>query len=260
MAATAQSNRWLAPRTYERLAAELQKKNAAALAALCADAEAPARALDAGCGTGFLAEAIARRTPAGSITCVDVSPEMLALARARPVLRDCTFLCMSLLDVAEEPGFDLIASNAALHWLYPRYAETFAKLRRLARPGARLGVAVAGRCAASDRFDDAVAQVCGALGAPLDPVPFTARRLRPAEIEACARTAGFVVDDAFLLERWLRMPVADYGDWLIASGGPWAATVPAPRAAFSDEVSRRLAGGQSTVDVGHWSTFLLAHG
>ena len=54
------------------------------------DLESTARVLDLGCGDGHLLELLTRRgLSAGQLTGVDLSPEELVLARARPALEGC---------------------------------------------------------------------------------------------------------------------------------------------------------------------------
>ena len=88
-----------------------------------ARAEAGLVAVDLGCGTGELTRELADRLPGSSVLGIDSSEEMLARARplARPGLR------FELGRIEELGGaFNLIFSNAALHWvedhraLFPR--------------------------------------------------------------------------------------------------------------------------------------------
>ena len=97
------------------------------------------RILDLGCGSGASTAALAEAvTPAGLATGVDVSPDLLALARTR---------------LADMPGADLIEADAERHdfgegvfdALYSRFgamffdnpAVAFQNLHRALRPGSR---------------------------------------------------------------------------------------------------------------------------
>lgn len=92
---------------------------------------------DLGCGTGNVTRWLARRWPDADITGIDSSAQMLAHAR-----RDQPDLRWEQADIARwhAPNrFDLIFSNAALHWL-PEHAALFPRLISSLRPGGVLAV------------------------------------------------------------------------------------------------------------------------
>ncbi|WP_421934811.1 class I SAM-dependent methyltransferase [Phenylobacterium sp.] len=254
---TVVSTRWVEPTDYESLAARLQQKNALALASLAASRGVQPRAIDLGCGTGFLAEQILLQQVSREVTCVDLSQEMLATAKAKATLRDQTFVCASILDLDLPATFDLVCSNAALHWLYPRYRETFQAARRLTRDGGLFAFAMAGECAASRLFDDRIEAAFSSVGRPQDPIPFRERRITVAAAERLCVAAGFVVEDAFLIDRSVEMDARDYAHWLIASGGPWGAAVQQQGEIVADLVAALAPAGE-TVETGHWSTLVIA--
>jgi trans-aconitate 2-methyltransferase len=73
--------------------------------------------LDIGCGNGAITDELARRLPQGSVTGIDASESMVALARntyARPNLR---FEVMDATDIHLDQKFDVAFSNATLHWV-----------------------------------------------------------------------------------------------------------------------------------------------
>ncbi len=98
--------------------AKVQQGAAEKLLALLPEALSPRRMLDLGCGSGQLTRRLRARWPAAEIHAVDVAAGMIAEARRRST--DNTH--WSLADIstfsASDP-FDLVASNCALHWLYP---------------------------------------------------------------------------------------------------------------------------------------------
>jgi trans-aconitate 2-methyltransferase len=74
------------------------------------------RILDLGCGDGALTLQLATRVPEGYAIGIDSSPSMIASAsqHSRPNLR---FERMHMEQINFEKEFDLIFSNAALHWV-----------------------------------------------------------------------------------------------------------------------------------------------
>ncbi len=96
-----------------------------------------ARAADLGCGTGNSTAALARRFSKARITGVDNSPEMLAKARAD--LPSAEWVEADLGRWEPQEQFDLIASNAALHWV-PDHDALFARLVDCLAEGGALAV------------------------------------------------------------------------------------------------------------------------
>ena len=72
--------------------------------------------LDLGCGDGTLTQKIASLLPNGSVIGVDASMGMIQAAQQlqQPNL---SFVHMDINDIAYENRFDVIFSNAALHWI-----------------------------------------------------------------------------------------------------------------------------------------------
>jgi len=107
------------PDQYERFRRERQQPFFDLLA-LVRPASSP-RAIDLGCGTGELTCELHRRLGARETIGVDSSAAMLERAAAH--------------------GFDVIFSNAALHWL-PDHEALIGRLTRALRPGGQLAVQV----------------------------------------------------------------------------------------------------------------------
>ena len=74
--------------------------------------------LDIGCGDGKVSAALGARLPAGSVLGVDSSAEMIALARAKYAVGDdkLSFAEADARSLAYTARFDVVFSNAALHW------------------------------------------------------------------------------------------------------------------------------------------------
>jgi ubiquinone/menaquinone biosynthesis C-methylase UbiE len=99
--------------------------------------ETGARVLDVGCGTGALLERLRGRAPEAELWGVDLTPEMLAVARARLPSE----VRLAVADVHRLPfpdaRFDTVVSSSSLHhWSRPERA--LRELARVTRRGGRL--------------------------------------------------------------------------------------------------------------------------
>jgi trans-aconitate 2-methyltransferase len=92
--------------------------------------------LDAGCGSGRVTEALARRLPDGRVIAVDASPSMAEAARRR-LGADADVRVADLLELELEQPVDAILSTATFHWISDHDA-LFRRLRPALRPGGRL--------------------------------------------------------------------------------------------------------------------------
>ena len=72
--------------------------------------------LDLGCGDGGLTEELAQSVPAGHVLGIDASVGMIETAKKRK-RGNLEFLQMDINDIDFENRFDVIFSNAALHWV-----------------------------------------------------------------------------------------------------------------------------------------------
>jgi tRNA (cmo5U34)-methyltransferase len=98
---------------------------------------APKRVLDLGVGSGNLSEVILERYPEAKVTGLDISKEMLAVARKRlptdrlePVQRDFRDLGF------EDGAFDLVVSSISIHHIDDEAKQAlFRDIHRVLRPG-----------------------------------------------------------------------------------------------------------------------------
>jgi len=110
--------------------------------------------LDVGCGDGKVTAEIARHLPDGAATGVDASPQMIEFAQKTfPASkhRNLNFRVMDAREIHFTDRFDLVFSNAALHWVEDHQAF----LRGVAsvlRSGGRLVVSCGGKGNAQDVF------------------------------------------------------------------------------------------------------------
>jgi trans-aconitate 2-methyltransferase len=113
--------------------------------------DAPKAIIDLGCGPGNSTAAIARRFPEARITGLDSSPSMLA--KAKKDYPQWTWLERDMAAWAEVPPgtYDLVFSNAALHWL-PDHATSLPKVFAAVAPGGALAFQMPHSLASAHQF------------------------------------------------------------------------------------------------------------
>jgi len=112
------------------------------------------RILDVGCGDGKVTAELASTVSKGSVTGIDASPEMIAFARKtfpKSQIANLTFEIMDARHIRFERAFDLVFSNAALHWVDDHQAFLQGAAAAL-RPGGRLVVSCGGKGNAQEVF------------------------------------------------------------------------------------------------------------
>lgn len=101
------------------------------------------RVLDLGCGPGNITPFLKEAFPAAHITGIDSSAEMINAARKKDSLNDVDFRVAtieSLVDTSRPESFDVVYSNAALHWV-PGHNSLFPQLmHKCVAPNGVLGV------------------------------------------------------------------------------------------------------------------------
>jgi trans-aconitate 2-methyltransferase len=103
------------PSEYQKFSAERSRPADDLLAQV--ELEAPGRIVDLGCGTGWLARAMAERWPGADVIGIDNSPEMLRQADKLAIEGRLRFEPGDIAAWAPDEPVDLIVSNAALQWL-----------------------------------------------------------------------------------------------------------------------------------------------
>jgi trans-aconitate 2-methyltransferase len=126
------------PDVYARFAAERRRPFDDLLAMV---APIPGgRAVDLGCGTGELTRELHRRTGAAETVGIDSSPAMLE--KATPLSGDgLRFENGDLAAFDADSTYDLVFSNAALHWA-PDHPGLLARLTRALKPAGQLAFQV----------------------------------------------------------------------------------------------------------------------
>ncbi|ODA68939.1 Malonyl-[acyl-carrier protein] O-methyltransferase [Methyloligella halotolerans] len=121
--------------SYERHAA-LQRDVAERLARRLPRLESP-RVLELGCGTGLLTRLLLQAYPDGDFLITDLSPAMIATAKANirsPAGARLAFDVMDAAHIADVGRFDLVVTSMSLHWLTDP-AAALTRLRELLNPG-----------------------------------------------------------------------------------------------------------------------------
>lgn len=70
--------------------------------------------LELGSGTGFLTSMIRKERPESSITCIDMDPAMIEVAKQKPELKDVTFIEGDILEKWPDGTFDIVVSTQCL--------------------------------------------------------------------------------------------------------------------------------------------------
>ena len=105
------------------------------------------RILDVGCGDGKVTAEIARAVPQGSVAGIDASEEMIRFAQETFPAKKNPNLKFHVMDAREiqfTHQFDLIFSNAALHWVDDHEAILRGAASAL-KPGGRLVISCGGK-------------------------------------------------------------------------------------------------------------------
>lgn len=103
--------------------------------------------LDIGCGDGVNTADIAAQVPEGFVLGVDSSEDMIASAKKRFPPERCPNLSFQTADARRLPfeaRFDVIFSNAALHWVR-NHAPVLAGIEKSLRPGGRILLQMGGK-------------------------------------------------------------------------------------------------------------------
>ncbi len=103
--------------------------------------------LDIGCGDGKITAELARCLPKGRAVGIDSSEKMIDLAKKAFPQKDYLNLCFQVMDARKltfKSEFDIVFSNAALHWIVDQNA-VLAGVQRSLKPGGRMLFQMAGK-------------------------------------------------------------------------------------------------------------------
>ncbi len=200
-------------------------------------------ALDAGCGSGRVTEALIEALPNGRVIALDASPSMIEAARTRLARFGdrVTYVVADLIEPLplEEP-VDVIVSTATFHWV-PDHDRLFRHLAAVTKPGGRLATQFGGK----GNVERVMRVLAGIGDGWLGPAHFetpeaTERRLRAAgwtDVRCWLRPEPTRFEPGEPFERFLETVVL----------GPQLDRLPpAARAPFVREVARRI--GEPVLD------------
>ncbi len=168
-----------------------------------------AAVVDLGCGDGRLTALAHQTLVAASTVGIDSSPAMLAGAPSGDGL---SFEPGDIGTWAAPASYDVVLSNAALHWA-PDHRTVLGRWRAALRPGGQLAVQVP---ANYDHPSHAVVgEVADGLGFTIEPDPVAVNVLRPEDY-------AMVLDDLGAVEQHVRLQVfvhhlpssADVVEWV----------------------------------------------
>lgn len=91
------------------------------------------RVLDLGCGDGRLTAEIAKRVPRGAVLGMDSAAGMIRAA-ARHAATNLSFRRQAIEQLDEAGKWDVVFSNATLHWLHD-HVDLLGRVRAAVRPG-----------------------------------------------------------------------------------------------------------------------------
>ena len=196
--------------------------------------------LDVGCGDGKVTAIIADQVPSGEVVGIDSSPEMIALAAecwshfADARLR---FVHQDVRELNETDRFDVIFSNAALHWVQD-HPPMLARIARALKPGGRLLFQMGGRGNAARVAATLNSVIAKHWGAWFLDFTFPYGFHGPEEYAGWLTGVGLTPQRVELVEKDMRHETCqDFTGWIQTTWLPYLERVPDQRRqAFVDDI------------------------
>ena len=199
------------------------------------------RVLDIGCGDGKVTAEIARSLPGGNVTGVDSSPDMIQFARDHFPHREYPNLSFMLIDARNLPffeEFDVVFSNAALHWISD-HRPVLTGIARSLRPDGKMLVQMGGKGNADQVFrvaDDLMEKP--GWRRYFEDFSFQFGFFSDTEYRGWLAEAGLDVCRVDLIPRDMTYPSREnFAAWIRTTWLPWMAQLPEKdRTGFIDEL------------------------
>lgn len=200
--------------------------------------------LDVGCGDGKVTAELARAVPHGAVTGTDASPEMIAFARKTFPKSEISNLKFQIADARKlsfQTKFDLVFSNAALHWV-DDHEKFLRSASDVLKSGGRLVVSCGGKGNAHDVFLALRPEMrLKRWREFFRKMPMPYFFYAPADYEKWLPKSGFKINTLKLAPKNAGYPGAkDFGTWLRTTWLPFVQRVPENlREEFIEAVTRR---------------------
>jgi len=188
------------------------------------------RVLDIGCGDGKITAEIARQLPEGKVTGVDSSPDMVRFAREHFLPGEYRNLAFMEADARALPlseEFDVVFSNAALHWICD-HKPVLAGIARSLRPGGKMLIQMGGKGNAAQAFEalDALLEK-PAWSQYFSGFSFTFGFFDPAEYREWLIESGLEPCRVELIHKDMTYASRqDFAAWIRTTWLPWLARLP----------------------------------
>lgn len=189
------------------------------------------RVLDLGCGDGKVTVEISRCLPGGRVVGIDSSADMIRFACGHFPKDTCPNLSFAEMDVRDlifEEEFDIVFSNAALHWVLD-HRPVLAGIRRALCPGGKMLIQMGGKGNAASAFraiDALVQEPC--WGQYFTGFSFPYGFFSDVEYASLIRDAGLVPVRTELIPKiMVHKTREDFAGWIRTTWLPYLERVPA---------------------------------
>ncbi len=183
--------------------------------------------LDVGCGDGKITADFAQALPHGQVIGIDRAPEMIAYAQETYSIQNLSFACVDARSLTFSNQFDLIFSNAVLHWVddHPAFLQGAS---RALKPNGRLIASCGGAGDAIDvlaAFAETVTQDPWRIYFPTFHNPYYF--YGTAEYEPWLKAAGLIIDRLELVPKDMtHSGESGLAGWLRTAWLPFTHAVP----------------------------------
>lgn len=188
------------------------------------------RVIDLGCGDGRITAEIASRAPAGSVLGIDKSEEAIRFARERfprAIFPNLAFEVKDIRDLDFHQEFDLVFSNAALHWV-PDHAPLLYSIARGLNKGGRVVAQMGGKGNA-----DGILQILDAIVGSEEWAPYFIDFIIPytfydlGEYEDLLQDSGLAIERVErILKKMVHRGVEPLEEWIRMTWLPYTRRVP----------------------------------